>query len=250
MIDKDFKLPRLSTAQQHLFEKYAGWWADGTKEITLAVTGAKRMRTQLTSTAKTFEAVLPDEGMLAVKAAISTMSALIKDLEVVLPLAKRHAQFVDDKRAREGDAKLTAQAAARWTTDAEAITEAEDLVAFLANPHTDPATRKEVEAFIGAHYQVDRVCMPGVSGTERKALVALPDALKAGDAAKVRRMTVEVLGDSDLRQAGSTSNGGCAGKRSFRHVGLDDFQAWRAARAVAKSMTSKALAGMSTHPTT
>lgn len=245
-MDKDFPLPRLTASQRHLMDKYTYYSASNAEvDIKSALTNAKRMRTQLAGTAKSFERVLPDDGLLALKAAAATVSRLVEDLEVLAPLAKRHAKFVAEKREREHQVKMQAAAAARWPNDSDLLQEVEDLLAFLAGQWRTDATAKEAETFIAARHRGATVCMPSLGYEARKALQELqelPAALEAADLKKARRLAIEIVEDTGLALLGHPSSN-VHGDR-YWHVGRDDYLLWREARRIARHDTSAALAAI------
>lgn len=224
-IDKSFKYQG-GTVNMELAERFSYRSA---KDVANAAASARRTATQIETQLRTYEFVLNAEQLLALRAAASVTAKLAADLARLKPWAVAYEKYGAEKDAREHEQALVTEASKRWVTDAEALTEGEDLTAFHATGHAG----EEAEAFLlSMHAGCKSVFRDTGSSEVRCALEALPAALAAGDAAKVRRNATIVLRDQDR---GFASNGGTW------FVGRSDYVAWREVRARARAATGAAL---------
>jgi hypothetical protein len=216
-IDKDFRWGGK-------VDKY-GFWIDGAeKRVAADITVAKRTRTQLVNMGNTFEAVIGADQLLAIKAAQAAASALITELERLQPFFRSYVRWKTAKDEHEKNHKLDQLAAQRWPSDAAALAEAEDLIAFYG----EGAEGAVIDAFIAAlhpgHQRIVRE--PSFFGCD-KPRRDLAVALEVGNIEKIRRTAVSIL---NLMKFGETH-------RQTWFAGADDYDAWRAHRLQAGAQT-------------
>lgn len=224
-IDKDFKY-KGGAINMELAERFSHRSA---KDVANAASSARRTATQIETQLRTYEFVLNAEQLLALRAAVSVTAKLAADLTRLKPWAVAYEKFGQEKFDREYEQALVAEGAKHWATDAEALSEAEDLLAFHAKGHAG----EEAETFLlSIHAGHKSVWRDTSSGLVQRALEVLPAALAAGDADKVRRNATTVL--RDLGQGFSSNSG-------TWFVGRSDYIAWRQVRARARAAAGAAL---------
>jgi hypothetical protein len=184
---------------------------------TKAATVTKRDATGMRKIVDTFGPYMSDKDLAALKTAAGAVDKLAGDLQDVKAWAKSWAPWKIEQERREEERRLMEAAALRWETDAEAIAEAQDLVAFYAGGEAGA----EVDAFIQqrhpGHKEVARDTFLGGASQARREL---PATLLNGDIRAIRRWAMEIL-----RGLGrGHSAGGCW------YIERADYDAWRAAR--------------------
>lgn len=218
-IDKEFRWT--GTVNRDLADKYGWWHTEAEKRVAGDVTVAKRTRTQLQNMAKAFEPMISAEQLLAIRAAQSAVGRLILDLQALQPFFKAYSKWKTEKDEQEENLKLDKLAAQRWSSDAAAILEAADLIAFYVEG-TDGA---EIDAFIiGRHSGCKRVIRDSCFSDAETAQRHLPKAMKAGDITSVRRKAASVLNRMERGES----------EREIWWVGRADYEAWREVRVAAR----------------
>ena len=217
-IDRDFEWVPPGGAYSELQEKYASrstyQLADRVKQDAAA---AKRGATEMQKLFDQFRDVLGDDQLLALKAAVSVARKLATELDGIKPWSKAYEKHLQEKVLRENHERHMARAHKRWPTDAEAVAQAEDLVAYC-----DGASRAEIEAFIAQQHG----CREGYISLSNSALPGrLREALSKQDMAQIRchaLSLIEGLGD------------GYRGQGDTWFAGKGDFHLWRTLRNDAK----------------
>ncbi len=105
----------------------------GDKNIKVQLAGAKRTATSMAKAGKQFSN-LRAEHELALRAAVSALEALVKELVPLSFWAKDYKVFCDAERKKEEAADLEAVAVARWGNDEKALQFEADLMSELGTP--------------------------------------------------------------------------------------------------------------------
>lgn len=113
------------------WENNARYYGDSNIKGQLA--NARRIATSLAKAGNQFSN-LRAEHELAIKAAVSAMEALVRELEPMASWAKEYKVFFDAERKKEVAADLEAIAIARWGKDERALEFEVDLMTELGTP--------------------------------------------------------------------------------------------------------------------
>lgn len=216
-IDKDFKWNAPGQAYSELQERYAGWTYNLAARVKQDASAAKRGATEMKKLVEKFAGILNDEQLFALKAAVSVANKIAVELDQAKPWAQAYEKHLAEKSARECRQEHMARTQKRWPTDAEAMAEAQDLVAF-----SDPVAQEGILAFIAGQHSCDR----SYTNVDSGHTSPLRNALIKHDITQIRYHALTLI-----ERMGPGFQGGS--ERTW-HVGEGDFRTWRAVHLKAK----------------
>lgn len=206
------------------------------EDITKEAAAAARLATQIQSFRANLIGVLDSDQQETLEAAQMIAQGLAADIKFHLPWAReRQRQFeaqlkADDvQRARDKEMQL-------WPTDEAAFEEAENLIAYFAEPDpTGYGLSHEAVNFIRKRHMIYAPVQWQLSGYLAADMSAMTTALKARDATRVRQNAMAVV--RCMPQQGSFIG------QIFR-AGLEDYRAWCEWRTHACKATANLMAAM------